>query len=200
MKQLNIIITILTFILFGCEKKVSGAEFEQNVFNEIFIKIVDSTYKDKRLYTCFPEQGKPIYDKNGKWIGLDSIGQKQRDIECEIKRTALKKDTLNLIIAVGNDGLINDKTELQKYNSHKFTFRHLSELPKVVDYENWGVKYSKFAGAMFFSNIKFDNKKETGTLSVGYACGGNCGLSYTVFIKKINKKWIVSKVVQTGIS
>jgi hypothetical protein len=209
MKQLNIIITILTFILFGCEKKVSEAkfeqnvsvdEFEQNVFDEIFIKIVDSTYKDKRLYTCFPEHGKDIYDKNGRWIGVDSIGQKQRDIECDIKRKALRKDTLNLIIAVGNDGLVTDKTELQKYNSHKFTFKHLSELPKVVDYENWGAKYSKFAGAMFFSNIKFDNKKETGTLSVGYACGGNCGLSYTVTIKKVNKKWIVSKVVQTGIS
>ena len=200
MNRLNIIIAILTFILFGCEKKVSEAKFEQNIFDEVFIKIVDSTYKDKRLYTCFPEQGKPIYDKNGKWIGLDSIGQKQRDIECEIKRTALKKDTLDLIIAVGNDGLINDKKELKKYNSQKFIFKHLSELPRVVNYENWGAKYSKFAGAMFFSNIKFDSKKESGTLSVGYACGGTCGISYTVFIKKVNKKWIVSKVVQTGIS
>jgi hypothetical protein len=200
MKQLNNIIIIFTFIFFGCEKKVSKAEFEQNVFDEVFVKIVDSTYKDKRLYTCFPEQGEPIYDKNGRWIGFDSIGQKQRDIECEIKRASLKKDTLNLIIAVGNVGLINDKTELQKYNCLKFVFKHLSELPKVEDYENWGAKYSKFAGAMFFSNIKFDNKKETGTLSVGYACGGTCGISYTVFIKKIKKKWIVSRVERTGIS
>lgn len=142
-------------------KKVSETDFEQSVFDEVFINIVDLTYKDKRLYTCFPEQGKPIYDQTGKWIGLDSTGQKQRDIECEIKRTALKKDTLDLIIAVGNKGLINNETELQKYNSQKFIFKHLSELPRVIEFKNWENKYSKFAGAMFFSNIKFDNKKES---------------------------------------
>jgi hypothetical protein len=200
MSQAKFIIPIIAVIFFGCQKKITDEQFEQNILNEIFLKVVDSTYKDKRLYTCFPKQGKDIYDENGKWIGQDSTGQHQRDIDCDLKREALKKDTLNLIIAVGNDGLINDKTELQKYNSHKFNFKHLSELPKVADYENWGVKYSKFAGAMFFSHIKFDNIKQHGTLTVGYACGGKCGISYIVYIKKVKNKWIVKKVEQIGIS
>lgn len=200
MNRLNIIITILTFILFGCEKKVSEAEFEQSVFDEVFIKIVDLTYKDKRLYTCFPEQGKPMYDKNGKWIGLDSTGQKQRDKECEIKRTALKKDTLNLVIAVGNDGVINSKTNVEKYSNKKFIFKHFDELPKVEEYKNWETKYPKFAGAMSFSHIKFDAKKESGVLNVSYSCGGKCGLGYSVLIKKLKDKWIIAKIEETWIS
>jgi hypothetical protein len=200
MKQLNIIIIILTFIFLGCEKKVSESEFEQNVFDEVFIKIVDSTYIDKRLYTCFPEQGKPIYDKNGKWIGLDSIGQKQRDLECEIKRTALKKDTLNLVIAIGNEGIINSQTNIEKYNNKKFIFKHFTELPKVEEYKNWESKYPKFAGAMSFSHIKFDAKKESGILDVSYSCGGKCGLGYSVVIKKIKNKWIIAKIEETWIS
>tara|TARA_R110000868_G_scaffold7379_1_gene40222 strand:- start:191 stop:793 length:603 start_codon:yes stop_codon:yes gene_type:complete len=200
MRKIQFVIPIIIVLLFSCEKKITAEEFEQNILNEIFIRIVDSTYKDKRLYTCFPERGKNIYNKNGNWIGQDTTGQKRRDMDCELKKIALKKDTLNLIIAVGNNGLINDKTDLKKFNSQKFIFRHLSELPEVEDYANWETKYSKFAGAMFFSNIKFDHKKETGTLSVGYSCGGKCGLSYIVYIIKVNNKWIVTKVEQTGIS
>ena len=200
MKQLNIIIIILTFLFCGCEKKVSEAEFEQNVFDEVFIKIVDSTYIDKRLYTLFPKQGKPIYDKKGKWIGLDSTGQKQRDKECEIKRAALKKDTLNLVIAVGNDGIINSKTNVEKYNNKKFIFKHLDELLKVEEYKNWETKYPKFAGAMSFSHIKFDAKKESGVLNVNYSCGGKCGLGYSVVIKKIKNKWFIAKIEETWIS
>ncbi|MEO6177134.1 MAG: hypothetical protein ABIP27_18415 [Flavobacterium circumlabens] len=200
MNRLSIIITILSFILYGCEKKVSEAEFEQSVFDDVFIKIVDSTYIDKRLYTCFPEQGKPIYDKNGKWIGLDSTGQKQRDIECEIKRAALKKDTLNLVIAIGDDGIINSQTNIEKYNNKKFIFKHFTELPKVEEYKNWQSKYPKFTGAMSFSHIKFGAKKESGILEVSYSCGGKCGLGYSVAIKKIKGKWIIAKIKQTWIS
>ena len=200
MKQLNIILITLIFTLLGCKKKVSEEEFEKNVFDEVFLKIVDSTYIDKRLYTCFPEQGKPIYDKNGKWIGLDSIGQKQRDLECEVKRTALKNDTLNLVIAIGNEGVINSLTNIEKYNNKKFIFKHLTELPKVEEYTNWETKYPKFAGVMSFSHIKFDEKKESGILDVSYSCGGKCGLGYSVVIKKINNKWIIAKIEETWIS
>ncbi|MGQ7944415.1 hypothetical protein [Flavobacterium sp. WC2509] len=201
-RTVNIILFILIFGFFGCDNKITDKEFEQTIFDKLFITIVDSTYMDQRLYTCFPEQGKPIYDKNGKWIGLDSVGQHKRDLECEIKRSALKKDTLNLIIALGNQGLINEKTDLGKYKSSKFTLRHLSEHPRGqnLEYTDWKTNYSKFAGAMSFSNIKFDTKKESGSLDVSYSCGGKCGLGYLVFIKKIKGKWVITKVEETWIS
>jgi hypothetical protein len=41
-------------------------------------------------------------------IGQDTTGQKRRDMDYELKKVALKKDTLNLAIAV-NNGLIKIK-------------------------------------------------------------------------------------------
>lgn len=110
------------FLNSACEKKISNAEFEQNVFDEVFPILVDSTIIDQRLYTFFPERGKPIYDKNGKWIGLDSTGQHKRDLEYDIKRALIEKDTLNRVIAIGSGGFINDSTDLEKYQNPKFTF------------------------------------------------------------------------------
>lgn len=193
---------MLLFVFLGCNKKVTNEEFEQNIFDELFVSIVDSTYKDQRLYTCFPEQGKPIYDKKGNWIGLDTVGQHQRDLECKIKRIALSKDTINLVIALGNEGLINEKTDLNKYKSSKFIFKHLSEYPRENDYEynGWKAHYSKFAGAMSFSKINFNTKKDFGIIKVWYSCGGRCGLGYSVYIKKIKNKWIINKVEETSIA
>lgn len=198
----DITLFILIFVFFGCGNKITDEEFEQDIFDKLFITIVDSTYTDQRLHTCFPEQGKPIYNKNGRWIGFDTVGQHQRDLECELKRFALKGDTLNLVIALENKGLINKKTELSRYKNSKFTFKHLSEhsSDQDLEYTDWKTNYSKFAGVMSFSNIKFDQKKESGSLDVSYRCGGKCGLGYSVSIKKIKDKWVITKVNKTWIS
>ena len=196
------IFLIVIFVFFGCENKITEDEFEQSIFDNLFTKIVDSTYIDQRLYTCLPEQGKSIYDESGKWIGLDSVGQHQRDLECEIKRFALKKDTLSLIIAIKSEGLLIEETNLSKYNNLKYIFKHLNEHPrgKDLEYTEWKNTYGKFAGVMSFSHIEFDSKKEAGTIKVTYSCGGNCGLSYLVYIKKVLEKWVIYKVEETSIS
>ncbi|MGV8992704.1 MAG: hypothetical protein ACOH1O_01280 [Flavobacterium sp.] len=92
MKQ---ILSTITLLLVFCSytSKLSPEEFEQKIFDELFISIVDSTYIDQRLYTCFPEMGEVLYNKKGKRIGFDTVGQYQRDLECEIKRSALTIDT-----------------------------------------------------------------------------------------------------------
>lgn len=200
MSRVSFLFLIVVFILSSCEKKITDEQFEQNVFSEIFLKVVDSTYQDYRIYTSFPEMGEHMYDKNGKWIGRNLIGQRERDLKHRAKMKILKKDSLNLIIAIGTGGLINDKIELQKYNSRKFIFKHLSELPADETYKNWAAKYPKFAGVMDFSNIKFDVSKTNGTLKVGYYCGTRCGLGYVVTIKKINNKWVISKVYNRWIA
>lgn len=191
---------VVVFAFISCEKKITDEQFEQNVLSEIFLQVVDSTDVDNRLYTSIPEMGEDMYDKNGKWIGRELIGQHKKDIKQEIEIAAIKKDTFNLIIAVGNGGLINDKTKLQRYNSRKFIFKHLSDLPPDIDLQNWSSKYPKFAGVLVFSTIKFDRSKENGTLEVSYYCGGKCGLGYRVSIKKVDHKWIISKVEDTWIS
>ena len=191
---------ILVFTLLSCEKTITDAQFEQDVFTEIFPNVVDSTYVGYRSYTSSPEMGEDRYDSKGKWIGRNLIGQHKRDLDHEIKMEALKKDTLDLVIAIGNGGVINDKTILLNYNSRKFIFKHLSELPSDIDLKDWTAKYAKLAGVLSFSNIKFDLSKENGTLEVSYYCGGKCGLGYRVTIKKVDHKWVISKVEDTWIS
>lgn len=200
MSRVTYAFLVVVFTLFSCEKKISDKQFEQDVFNEVFLKVVDPTYKDRRIYTGFPERGEDMYDKNGKWIGRNLVGQQKRDFEHEIKIEALQKDTDGLIIAIGNGGLIDDKTKFQHYNSRKFVFKHISDLPAASEYHNLTAKYPKFAGVLVFSNIKFDVSKENGTLEVSYHCGGKCGLGYIVTIKKVDRKWIIGKVEDTWIS
>lgn len=174
-RRLDILFLIIALILPSCKEKLTDKQFEQKVLDEVFVKIVDSTYKDRRIYTSFLEIG------NGS-----------------LKR--MERDTFDLIIAVGNAGLINEKTDLQQYNNRKFIFRHLSELPESPDLANWSAKYPKFAGLLFLSNVKFDDKKEYGTLEVSYRCGMNCGLGYLVTIRKIDDRWMISNVKDTWIS
>jgi len=171
--------TILILLFVSCQKRISYAEFEQNVFDEIFLKTVNSTYKDKRLYTFLPSPEK----------GFD-------DPEFLKKRKILENDTIGLVIAIDNKRPI----DFEKFKSRKFIFKHLSEIPKDEEYKMWSERYPKFAGSMSFSKIHFDDKKENGELYVSYTCGGKCGIGYKVLIKKENQKWIISKVERTWIS
>ena len=109
----------------------------------------------------------------------------------------LKNDTIGLVIAISNERKINFK----KFKSQKFIFKKLSEIQdEDIEYEKWSKKYPKFAGAMSFSKISFDEKRENGKLTVSYSCGGKCGLGYSVYIKKEKENWKITKVEQTWIS
>jgi hypothetical protein len=201
MKRAIYFLTLLCLV-FGCGKNAPKPETEQEIFDKLFHKIVYATYKDKRLFTFVPPVGKPIYDKHGQWIGRDTVGQHERDLEYETKRAAIEKDSLSLVIAVVNEGFFNEKTDLSKYRSPKFIFRHESEFhdDRMVDYRNWDKKYPKFAGAMRFSKISFNAAKTLGTLAVWYSCGGKCGIGYRVQVKKIKGKWIISEVEETSMA
>lgn len=199
MNRACLALLIVMSTLLSCEKKISDKQFEQDVLSEIFLKVVDSTYKDKRLYTSFPASAPFFYDQSRNPNGTDTIEQHKRDSDHETTLAALRSDTLNLIIAIKSGGLINEKTALHHYNSRKFSFKHLSELPATSDYDNWTAKYPKFAGVLAFSHITFDTKREKGFLDVGYYCGLKCGLGYSVTIKKSDHKWEIIKVEDTWI-
>jgi hypothetical protein len=53
---------------------------------------------------------------------------------------------------------------------------------------------------MSFSKIRFDEKKENGELDVSYNGDSKAGLYYTVYLKKQDNKWLISKIQLTGIS
>ncbi|WP_219970406.1 hypothetical protein [Chryseobacterium chendengshani] len=177
MKKPATYLLLLFLVLTSCEKKNSTVEFEQEVFDEVFINIVDSTYTDKRLYTRFPTK----FQEN--------------DPSFTAETKAIENDTLNLIIAVAKR-FKNTKIPKNK----KFIFKDYKELPEVENYQNWTEKYKRFIGVMYFSYITFDKAKENGSLEVSYSCGAKCGLGYKVYLKKINKKWKVIKTENTWIS
>jgi hypothetical protein len=167
-------------LILSCQEKVSPLQFEQKVFDEVFLKIVNSTYKDKRLYTFFPDKNKsfndPVYLK---------------------ERRMLENDTIGLVIAIDNKRVIN----FGKMKSRKFIFKSLYEVKgEDIEYEKWSKKYPKFAGEMSFSKIVFDQKHLNGKLTVSYYCGQKCGLGYDVYIRKVNQIWKIIKVKRTWIS
>jgi hypothetical protein len=60
-------------LLINCKKKHSELEFEKSVVYEIFPALMDSLHYDLRLYP--PPPPKAIYDKQGKYIGIDTTGR-----------------------------------------------------------------------------------------------------------------------------
>ncbi len=145
--------------------------YEKEVFKQVFLNVVDSTYQDGRIYFKFPD-------------GTD----------LETRKALLVKDTSKLVFAIHEEYGI----DLKSYNNHKFVFKNFSEFPQKNKYEMWETKYKfGFAGALYFYPIQF-NSKESGIIKVSYGCGTKCGADYEVSIKRINNKWIVDKVIQTG--
>ena len=79
-------------------------------------------------------------------------------------------------------------------------FMSRAEMKPDMEYQNWKKKYPKFAGAMSYSKIYFDPKRENGVMEVDYGCGGKCGLGYFVYVTKVKEKWQIKKVVHIWIS
>jgi hypothetical protein len=157
------ILCILFFVIVSCNKKASEIETEQQVFDQVFLEVVNKTYIDKRLYTHIPRKGE---ENDSAFLAVER---------------ELKKDTTELVVAIDKTREIN----LGKFTNRKFIFKDYTELPKKIELENWSEKYKKFIGVMSFSKIKFDAKKENGTLEVSYDCGGKCGLGYKATQKLI---------------
>lgn len=178
MKKINYILFIPTlFLLVYCKKDPKIVlESENKIFETVFLNIVDSTYKEGRLYLKdFP---------NGTAI--------------ETRIAELKKDTSKLVFAIDIEKY---KIDLKKYNNKKFTFKDISEFPRGNRYEIWETKYDfEFAGALYFSTIKFDKQRKNGILKVSYGCGTKCGWGYQVFIKKNGQNWFVEKVTVINMS
>lgn len=194
MKIFPIIILWVGILLTSCNKKVNASvDFEKRVFDDIFLSAVDSTLVDLRIYTGF------------------QYSEKQRD--------SIRKDTLHRVVAfdvqnyiapddfltdslrkykLANDSVWNFKPE--KYNTQRYDFKNSTEFQFTEQLTEWKKKYPKFSGSLSFSKIYFDDAKESGVFEATYYCGASCGRGYSVYIKKMNNKWKIIKVMHTWIS
>ena len=193
---LQIVFLILFMSITSCNEKDpedKSVDFEQKVFDEIFLAAVDSTLIDMRTYIGF------------------QYSDQQRD--------SIRKDTLNRVVAfniVNNKVPIDILTEipkkyntindsiwnfnLEKYRSPKYIFKNASELSLDRELIEWQKKYIKFSGALSFSKIYFDKQRENGVFEAGYYCGSKCAVGFVVYLKKIKNNWIVIKIERSWIS
>lgn len=94
--------------------------------------------------------------------------------------------------------LLPDLSEIE--NRKRFILKYTSEFPegfKIWERENYNFLFS---GILRMSRIYFDKEKRVGLFYCSYACGRLCGEETIICIRKINKKWIIEKVVELGVS
>jgi hypothetical protein len=219
---------ILLVFLSSCEKKQKELEFEKSVMTEIFPSLVDSICVDCRILFLPMPLGKSIFDKNDNYIGQDTSNIKADREKWEKELVKIKNDTSKIIIAFETKmkwshytlkddfvkhfsgiKVIDSKTNQNlEYDfdfkniklNNKFELKNLSEFPKERG-AIWNTKYNFiFSGVLDFSRIQFDKDKRFGVLDAGFGCGSKFGQGFRIYIKKINKKWVIDKIEGTWVS
>jgi len=85
-----------------------------------------------------------------------------------------------------------------KHNK-KIRLIYRSQLPATS--EVWKGNYDFYlSGITGFSRIQFDKTKNYGVLISGFGSGRLSGFSGLVFIRKVNGKWTIDKIIVTAIS
>jgi hypothetical protein len=226
----KIITPLIFILLLSCEKKEEEFEFEKNVMTKILPVLIDSTCVDTRIFSNPPPMfGKYITDVDGH-VSIDTskTTESQRNEVAKWRKNVekVKKDTSKIIIAFDpkiapyekvyekivdknfpNDTILKFKKDESKVYvldykkiklNGKFKLKNINEFDKKNIFER---KYKfNFSGIFEVSGIKFDKKKESGVLDVGFTCGRLCGYGNTVYIKKVKNKWRIVKMKPTWIS
>ena len=227
MKRITIL--LLLIIISNCDLQKSELEFEKEVFNEIFLELIDSTFYDYR--TSQPPLTPPPLP-NGIVI---SESQKKENLrihmeylaEFQKRKIKIEKDTARIVLAIVDTILVSKKINRKKLRGHfeniefrndtlknnieykinlsrfknneKYIFKYRSDFPKGR--EIWRSEYPfYFGGVISFSRISFDKNKKNGVLESGTTFGRLNGNSFRILIKKINGKWKIEKIEGTWIS
>ncbi|WP_093245937.1 hypothetical protein [Psychroflexus halocasei] len=222
-KKLTFVIISIFLLLISCDKKQTELEFEKSVANEIFPALLDSVFHDTRL------SPPPPPPPNSEWNDSTAVKWDESKLiaEYEKRKAELEKDTTKLVIAIvdstyqinerAKKGLIDfykdfaielDTANIeQSYkinlselkHAEKFKLKYRSEFPSTS--KIWKGNYDfHLAGITGFSRIQFDRTKSYGVMISGFGCGSLCGFSALVFIRKEKEKWIIDKIMVTGIS
>lgn len=226
MMKLVYLIFILILLL-GCNAKKKENVKEDKIITTLLPAIIDSTCMDLRIYEFPPPMPKSIYDKNNKFIGFDSSHMSKDSALYQSKLDSLDNDTG--ILYLGFDPVLNDVEERHKNElfSHfkikvesvtqsrtklkipykniltgkKFKLEISSKIPKINKSESIFRGYGgNFSGYFSISRIYFDKGEKFGVLTAAYLCGSRCGQGYTIFIKKVNNKWIIDEIEETWIA
>ena len=224
----RVIILFILIITSSCELQKSELEFEKEVFNEIFLELIDSTFYDSRTrqppltlpplpegITISENQKKENTKKHKKFLA-----------EFKKRKNKIENDTARIVLAIVDNAFLLDQTNyntLKKHfenvefnintsekseykfnlsefkNNEKYIFKYHSEFPKGR--KIWRTEYPFHFGAVIsFSRIYFDKNKKIGVLECGITYGKLNGNGIRIFIKKESGKWRINKIAGTWIS
>lgn len=198
-----IFITIILLSSFGCKKKeLSESDFEKDVLNSVFLKIVDSIYMDRRTMDP-PPFPRTVDFKTGKrdTVGYQAILKKYwRD------QDSIKKDKHRILIGVHDfvvsNGINDDKFNLTPFkNNEKFDFQYASKFPEEIYWDINDKKSKMPVGTIKIHKIHFNKTKTSGVLDADASCGGGkCGQGFEITIENKSGKWHITKIKNTWVS
>ena len=226
MKKCFIVMVLLIGVLSCRTNRVDS--YEMKVFNEIFDNLVEemgalSSFEIPPPIPFLDNNNPIAYDTVGydkKIVEIERKNRKMRDTTFVIAvfDTLFTCDNLNLDVEyIGKQLIEPDYTEAlnsmnkqsiqsrpldlsEIENRKRFILKHSSEFPegfKIWERENYNFLFS---GILRMSRIYFNKEKLVGVFYCSYACGRLCGEETIICIRKINKKWIIEKVVELGVS
>ena len=227
MKKYFMLIVLLIGVL-SCRIDKAGS-YEMKVFNEIFDNLVEEMGALDRFEIPPPpipffDNNNPMaydtvrYEQKITEIERENMKMKDTTFVIAVFDTLFTCDNLNLDVEyIGKQLIEPDYTEAlnsmnkqsiqsrpldlsEIENRKRFILKYTSEFPegfKIWERENYNFLFS---GILRMSRIYFDKEKRVGLFYCSYACGRLCGEETIICIRKINKKWIIEKVVELGVS
>ncbi|MES2545903.1 MAG: hypothetical protein V4548_13535 [Bacteroidota bacterium] len=214
--QQTITILVLMILVFSCGNKKSDLELEKNVMLEIYPSLIDSLWvHNNSTFTAPTVELDSVGNSTGfekpdgnklreKYIEqLDEIRNNKSKIVVTLvdtihfeqdQKMELKKYFKDAMVSEGEEHdtikyAINTK-KFNKIKSTKINFISNKKLDKTLDI----VGGFCINGILSFSRIQFDDEKKYGILTSDIICGETCGHGYRIFIKKVDKKWVIDKV------
>lgn len=188
---------------FECKKKeVPESEFEKDVFNSVFVEIVDSIYMDRRIMYPPPNPRIVDFKKNIR----DTTGYQDELKKYWREQDSIKNDKHRILISVHDfvvsNGINHSKFDLTPFkNNKKFDFQYASKFPDQIYWDVNDKKSKMPVGTITVHKIYFNKTKTTGTLEASASCGGGkCGQGFEITIENKSGKWHITKIVKTWIS
>ncbi len=213
-RKLSFLILIL-IALTSCNK---NPQSEEKIISDIFPQLIDSLHIKWNPLPLPPPQ--PIFDKDSKLVGVDSINMKQIITEhqkyldrldsIDSRTLIVITDTCFIIncddltsITYSNDDLVckliilneSKKNVSQQLNPDKINIPNDFKLIKKEDSNIWTtLRNRKFAGLLEFSKIYQLENNDFGLLQVNYYYNELNGYSYFIIIEKFEGKWQINKL------
>lgn len=193
-----------------CEKKNDEAVIEQQILASLLSNLVDAVYRDPEIYLNFQETLRREKIDSTQISKATSQRKRKKKIVVAVSEFLYPPDqddleTLQQIIKTNNlkiqivESKIAHKLVFPAYNNKKYTFKFFSK-PQDQGSEVYTDGINVFHISVYFSRIRFDEKKNFGILTGTYNCQPKCGIGYVIIVRKTTSGWQIFKVFDTWVS